>query len=64
MKTKIKTQIFINKSIYLVPSILEISKIVIYEFWNDYGKPKYGEKANTEKKRIQAAYVKRIQAAL
>ena len=49
MKTKIKKQIFINKSIYLVLSILEISKIVMYEFWNDYGKPKYGEKANTKK---------------
>ena len=48
MKTKTKKQIFINKSIYLVLSILEISKIVMYEFWNDYGKPKYGEKANTD----------------
>ena len=40
-----KTQILINKSIYLGPSILELSKIVIYEFWYDYMKPKYGEKS-------------------
>ena len=25
-------------------SILEISKIIMYEFWYDYMKPKYGEK--------------------
>ena len=40
-----KTQLFINKPIYLGLSTLEISKIVIYEFWYDYVKPKYGEKA-------------------
>ena len=40
-----KTQIFINKSVFLGVSILEISKIVMYEFWCDYLKPKYGEKA-------------------
>ena len=34
-----------NKPICLGLSILEISKIVIYEFWFDYVKPKYGEKA-------------------
>ena len=25
--------------------MLELSKILIYEFWYDYVKPKYGEKA-------------------
>ena len=40
-----KTQIFINKSVFLGVSILEISKIVMYEFWCDYLKPKYREKA-------------------
>ena len=40
-----KTQIFINKSVFLGVSILEISKIVMYEFWCDYLKPKYGEKS-------------------
>ena len=34
-----------NKPFYLGPSILEISKIVMYEFWYDYVKPKPGEKA-------------------
>ena len=33
-----------NKLVYLGLSTLEISKIVMYEFWNDYLKPKYGEK--------------------
>ena len=32
-----------NKSVYLGLSILEISKILIYEFWYDYMKPKYGD---------------------
>ena len=36
-KTKMKT----NKPIYLGLSILEISKILINEFWYDYMKPKY-----------------------
>ena len=40
-----KTQIFMNKPVCLGLSILEISKIVTYEFWHDYVKPKYGEKA-------------------
>ena len=30
-----------NKPIYLGLSILEISKILLYEFWYDYMKPKY-----------------------
>ena len=33
-----------NKSVYLGRSILEVSKIVMYEIWYDYVKPKYGEK--------------------
>ena len=33
-----------NKPIYLGLSILEISKILMYEFWYDYMKPKYGNK--------------------
>ena len=32
-----------NKPIYLGLSILEISKILMYEFWYDYMKPKYGD---------------------
>ena len=38
-----KTKIKINKPIYLGLSILEISKILMYEFWYDYMKPKYGD---------------------
>ena len=34
-----------SKPIYLGLSILEFSKIVMYESWYDYVKPKYGEKA-------------------
>ena len=40
-----KTQIFMNKPVYLGLSILALSKTVIYEFWYDYVKPKYGVRA-------------------
>ena len=33
-----------NKPVYLGLSILELSKILTYEFWYDYLKLKYGEK--------------------
>ena len=36
----------INKPNYLGLPILEISKTVMYEFWCDYIKSKYQEKAN------------------
>ena len=36
-----KTKIKMNKPIYLGLSILDISKILMYEFWYDYMKPKY-----------------------
>ena len=39
-----KTQIFMNKAVYLGLSILELSRILIFGFWYDYVKPKYGEK--------------------
>ena len=32
-----------NKPVYLSLSILEISKTLMYEFWYDYVKPKYGD---------------------
>ena len=38
-----KTKAKINKPVYLALSILEISKILMYEFWYDYMKPKYGD---------------------
>ena len=34
-----------NKPVYLGLSILGLSKTVMYEFWYDYVKPKYGENA-------------------
>ena len=34
-----------NKPTYLGLSMLEISKILMYEFWYDYMKPKYGNDA-------------------
>ena len=37
-----KTKVKMNKPIYLGLSILDISKILMYEFWYDYMKPKYG----------------------
>ena len=37
-----KTRVKINKPKYLELSILDISKILMYEFWYDYMKPKYG----------------------
>ena len=39
-----KTKVKMNKPIYLGLSILEVSKILMYEFWYDYMKPKYGNK--------------------
>ena len=36
-----------NKPIYLGLCILEISKIIMYEFWYDYVKNKYGNKAGS-----------------
>ena len=40
-----RTQTLLNKPAYLGLSILEMSKTVMYEFWYDYVKPKYKEKA-------------------
>ena len=39
-----KTKVKMNKPVYLGLSILEISKIKMYEFWHDYMKPKYSDK--------------------
>ena len=39
-----KTNVYMNKLIYLGQGILDISKTLMYEFWYDYLKPKYGDK--------------------
>ena len=38
-----KVKVKMNKPIYLRLSILEIGKIIMYEFWYDYVKKKYGD---------------------
>ena len=38
-----RTKVKMNKPIYLGLSVLEISKILMYEFWYDYMKPKYND---------------------
>ena len=40
-----KTEVTMNKPIYLVMAVLDISKILMYEFWYDYIKPNYGDRA-------------------
>ena len=40
-----KTKVKMNKPVYLGMSILDISKTLMYEFWYDYVKPKYKDKA-------------------
>ena len=39
-----RTKVKMHKPIYLGLSILEISKILMHEFWYDYMKPKYNDK--------------------
>ena len=41
-----KRKVKMNKPIYLGMSILDISKTLMYEFWYDYIKPKYQNRAN------------------
>ena len=40
-----KKKVKMNKPVYLGMSILDISKTLMYEFWYDYVKPKYQDKA-------------------
>ena len=37
-------QVFTNRPVYLGPSMLEISKIIMQEFSYEFVKPKWGEK--------------------
>ena len=46
MEIKMKqTKVKVNKPVYLGMSILDISKILMYEFWYDYIKSKYQDRA-------------------
>ena len=38
-----KTQILMNKPVYLGFSVLDLSKTIRYKFWYDYVNPKYDE---------------------
>ena len=40
-----KIRVKMTKPLYLGMSILDISKLIMYEFWYDYIKQKYGDKA-------------------
>ena len=40
-----KTKVKMNKPVYLGMLILDISKTLMYEFWYDYIKLKYGDRA-------------------
>ena len=40
-----KTKATMNKPVYLGMAILDISKILMYEFWHDCIKLKYGDRA-------------------
>ena len=40
-----KTKVKMNKPVYLGMSILDVSKTLMCEFWYDYIKPKYGDRA-------------------
>ena len=39
-----KTEVKMNKPMYLGQAVLDISKTLMYEFWYDYLQPKYGDK--------------------
>ena len=44
-----KAEIRLNKPVYFGLLKLELSKILMYEFWYDYAKPKYVEKQSCVK---------------
>ena len=55
-----KTHILMNKPVYLGVSIVELSKILMYEFWYNYVKTRYGEKAKLSymERNIFIVYIK------
>ena len=55
-----KNEILLNKAVYLKLSILELSKILMYEFCYHYVKQKYGEKAKLFYRECQGPYIKYV----
>ena len=55
-----KTHILMNKPVYLGVSIVELSKILMYEFWYNYVKTRCGEKAKLSymERNIFIVYIK------
>ena len=47
-----------NKPVHLGLSMLKLSKILMYEFWYDYVKPKYGEKVKLSYMDTDNVYIK------
>ena len=45
IEMKKKTKVKMNKPIYFGMSMLDISKMLMYKFWYDYFKTKYGDRA-------------------
>ena len=45
IEMKKKTKVKMNTPIYLGMSILDVSKTLMYEFWHNYIKPKYQDRA-------------------
>ena len=45
-----------NISVHLGLLMLELSKMLMYEFWYDYVKAKYGEKQNCYRIQIVSSY--------
>ena len=39
-----KTKVYMNKPVYIGQAVLDISKMLMHEFWYDYLEPKYGDK--------------------
>ena len=39
-----KTKVYMNKPVYIGQAVLDISKMLMYEFWYEYLEPKYGDK--------------------
>ena len=39
-----KTEVLMNKPIYLGQAILDISKTIMYDYWYSYLKPKFNDK--------------------